>query len=151
MRYWLLALAIALAVITLPGRTQPAQSSLLLRIGPECVIVNAATTLTDHPDDGMLSGVTTFIYKLRSSGAGGAAIQLALDRPGVPFNYVVRLAANAAASGSQVIPASGLITVAQFGGDSHSSKAGDTGSISWSVPADSSVPAPRVSVSISCR
>src|SRR6516162_10524037 len=87
-RYWLLALAIALAVITLPGRTQPAQSNLMLRIGPECVIVNAATTLTDHPDDGMLSGVTTFTYKLRSSRAGGAAIQLALDRPGVPFNYV---------------------------------------------------------------
>ena len=152
LRPWLLGLLLVLAVTSVPVRTQSAsQGTLLLRVQPECVLLNSNTTLAGQQEAGTLSGVSTFQYKLRTSGAGGAAIQMKLDQPGAVVNYVVSLPGSAATSGSAAIPASGILTVANFGPNSHSSRAGDTGMLTWSLPASGSAAAPPMVFSISCH
>jgi len=150
-RPWLLALLVVLALTSVPVRTQSAsQTTLLLRIGPECSIVNS-TNISIGQDDAVLQGVTQFRYKLRTSGLGGAAIQLRLNRPGAKFTYSVHLPAGAPSSGSQTIPESGILTVANFGPDAHSSKDGDLGTLSWSLPNEPGEGVPPLVFSITCR
>lgn len=148
---WSSRLSLLVALTSVPVRPQQSgHSTFRLRIEPNCSIPNSTTELSDHQDDGVLRGVSTFRYKLRTSGSGGASIQLKLAQPGAQFSYVVRLRGVAAYSGSQVIPESGSVTVAQFGPNSHSSKKGDTGTITWSLQGATGAPPPMV-FTIACR
>jgi hypothetical protein len=104
------------------------------------------------PADGeVLTGATTFSYKLRTSGGGGASLQLKLAQPGAQFSYVVRLPGAAESSGSQTIPESSTITVAQFGSNAHSAKQGDTGTMNWSLKGAANSGMPEIAFTIRCN
>ena len=146
------ALLLFWAAASLPVRTQQSgQGTLLLRIDPECSITWSASTLSGRRDSGAFGGVTTFRYKLRTSKGGTAAIQLKLDRPGARFDYVVRLPGARESSGGQIIPESSSITVARFGPNSHSSKEGDTGTITWTLQDTADVGPPPIVLTIRCN
>lgn len=145
-----LALLFVVAVTSVPAGPQSVnRGTLSLRVEPECSISNFTSTSPDH-DDGTLRGVTTFRYKLRTSGAGAAAIQLKLDQVRGLFKYTVNLPGSAAFSGNNVIPESGTLTVASFGPDAHTSKEGYTGTLSWELPYDVTA-SPSMALSISCH
>jgi hypothetical protein len=145
------ALLLFLTAASMQVRTeQSSQGTLLLRIEPECSITRPASTIARVEGDGTIGGVTTFGYKLRTSKAGGASIQLRMDRPGGQLSYVVRLPGVPASAGNQRIPESSAMTVARFGPDAHSSREGDTGSVTWSLQDPARTGTPQVGVSIRC-
>jgi len=149
---WLRILLLFLSLTAMPVRTQQSgQSTLQLRVPPECSITGSTSTLSGPADGGALMGATTFSYKLRTSSEGGASIQLKLAQPGAQFSYVVRLPGAAESSGSQTIPKSSTITVAQFGPNAHSAKQGDTGTMNWSLKGATNAGTPQIALTIQCN
>jgi len=122
----------------------------MLRVEPECSIVDPVTTL-ERAEGGVLHGVTRFRYKMRTSNNGGATIQLQLDRPGTKLSYVVNLPDGAQSSGSQAMQVGVPIVVARFGGNAHSSKDGDAGSVTWTLEGVAAGETPSVVVTTHCN
>jgi hypothetical protein len=143
---------VLLAISSVPGRPQQSShSTLMLRVEPECSIASSVATPSGG-QAGALEGVTAFRYKLRTSGAGGAAILLQLGAPGAKFNYLVQLpAAGTQFSGSSTIADASPITIATFGPNAHSSRAGDPGSITWSLEAAAGTQAPPMTLKMRCN
>ncbi len=147
-----------------------ASARLQLRIGPECSVAVVNSTVSDM-GQGIFTGATAFVYKIRTSAAGGSGameFQLldetelegtggaARSMPAAPsLDYAVRLSGPAAAAPSQagVSPLS-AVTVATFGPNARSFREGAAGVLTWTLtnaPACGAEPCkPRPRLSIRC-
>src|SRR5262245_6328503 len=99
------------------------------------------------------AGTTNFTYKVRtgqSSGAGNIVLQITSDfngtggpkvasppSPGDALTYTCAVASSATGcSSAQTASTTSTSPVATFGADAHSTKGGDSGSVSWTLTND---------------
>ena len=110
---------------------------------------NLTTTGTTFAD---FTGSTNFTYKLRTSaasGTGSVVLQITSDFNGTggpkvatpptsgdALTYTCTVASGTACSSAQTASTSATTSVASFGADAHSAKAGDSGSVSWTLTND---------------
>jgi len=132
-------------------------TSLSVNVGAEAAIA-ITTSTTTLANSGTLfasdyTGTTSFTYKVRtgaSSGTGSIVLQITSDFNGTGgpsvaspptstdlLKYSCTVAASGSACGAgQTASTSATTPVAGFGPDAHSTKAGDAGSVTWTLPND---------------
>ena len=137
-------------------------TTLNLTVGPEAAIqINTATTnLTTSTTTfaNPFTGTTNFSYKVRTTKVGGSGSitsqvtsdftaggggnpSVAAPPAGDTLSYTCNLTGvGSACSGSQTASTSSATSVATFGANAHSSAAGDSGSVAWSLTNDPGYP-----------
>lgn len=147
----------ALGAVSASGQTFAASgtTTLAVTVGPEASIaVNTSSTplTTTGGLFADFTGTTNFIYKIRtaqSDGQGHIVLQITSDFDGTggpkvasppsagdALTYTCTVASGTACGSSQTASTSTTTPVASFGADAHSAKAGDAGSVLWSLTND---------------
>ena len=146
MRIFLTAMALACAAF---AAQQSRTTVLLVNVGPACAVSIASSTVRPDPVNGAFDGEIRFRYQMRTSRGGAGDIHLKALDSGRTLTYTVSLSgAGTPAAGLQTLTGMQPLSVATFGPDAHSSRAGDEGVISWH--ATGSAP-PAWSLGIACQ
>jgi hypothetical protein len=131
-------------------------TTLSVAVGAEASIaINTATTTFTTPGGGLFAdftGTTNFTYKIRtaqSTGTGHIALQITTDFPGTDgpkvatppssgdaLTYACTTASGTACTGPVTASTTSPTSVATFAADAHSVKAGDAGSVAWTLTND---------------
>jgi hypothetical protein len=131
-------------------------TTLSVTVGAEAAIaINTASTNFTTPGGGLFAdftGTTNFTYKIRtaqSTGAGHISLQITTDFTGAggpkvasppstgdALTYACTTASGTACTGPVTASTTAPTTVATFAADAHSIKAGDAGSVEWTLTND---------------
>jgi len=129
-------------------------TTLSVNVAAEAAIqINTSTTTLASAGNTFSSsytGQTNFAYKIRTgktSGTGSITVRVTTDfgsggpsvaspAPGDALTYTCTVTSGTACTGSQTALTTGSTSVATFGANARSSKSGDTGSVSWTLPDD---------------
>lgn len=138
-------LTVLLAVAPLYGQSA-GRTALAVVVGPECGL-----SVVTQVQGAAGTETTTFQYKLRTSTVGGQGqIVLRLSGMGAGVvDYRTTLAGPGVAMAGRAAAGSDGIVIAQFGTETHTSRAGATGTVQ--ITADPAGAAPRAMLQISCQ
>jgi len=136
--------ALAVAPAAFCQSTDTGSTTLDITVGPEASLTVGTGTTTLSASDtkfGDRTGTTNFTYKIRTTQSGGTGsitvkvTAFAANGPAVSdLSYTCTVAASGTGcSSSTVASTSAGTNVASFGQDAHSSDAGDSGSVSWTL------------------
>jgi hypothetical protein len=127
-----------------------ARTTLVVNVGAQCGLAIGNSTLRLDTANDTASGEISFVYRVRTSRAGGSgSVKLRVDDPGRSLNFTSTVAgAGTAPAGMRAAGSGESAVVATFTADAHSSSAGDMGTISWTM---SGAYAPRWSLTIECQ
>jgi hypothetical protein len=134
------------------GQTATGTTALAVTVGAEASLQLSTTAFVNGAGTfGNFTGTTSLTYKIRTRSTGSITAQVADFTPsGGPtiagsasaLSYACSVPSPATAgpgcSGQAVSAAA--FTVANFGGNAHSMKAGDTGSVAWTLADDPAYP-----------
>jgi len=152
----LLFISVLLALVLTPAAFSATTTSVTLAVGAEASItVGASTALTGAGSFGSYTGSTAFTYKIRTTpttGTGSVTVQVTTDFSGVGGPSVatpptagdaLTYACVASGTSSPTVcsgPVTALTTAATsvltVGADKHSTLAGDTGTVNWTLTND---------------
>jgi hypothetical protein len=137
------------------AQAQPSRgTTLALTVGPECAIGIVSQSQGDAN-----SKTVTFNYKIRTAGAGGQGritLRLTNYPAGSKVEYRTMLGGPGTPAAGVTTSESALnsgIVIAEFGPQTHSSRAGDSGTVQLTVDAPSTLLPEQLqpSLSISCQ
>lgn len=130
------------------AQTATGTTALAVTVGPEASLQLSTTALVNAAGPfGDFAGTTSLTYKIRTATTGSITVQVADFLPtGGPsiasspsaLSYTCNVPTPAAAGtgcNGQAVTAT-VFTVAEFGPNAHSVKAGDTGSVGWKLTND---------------
>jgi len=121
---------------------------LSLNVPAQCGLSVVSSTLRHQSD--RVTGELEFRYKIRTardSGMGSIAVTSAGASAGITVSALLA-GTGTGSSAPQTVSPGIPVTVATFAPDSHSSSAGDTGTIVWSMAPG---PVPRLDLTIGCQ
>ncbi len=154
--------AILFTVCLLPAMAQVIQrNELVLRIEPACALQTVSNTITGRATAGgvtAITGSTQFRYLLRTSRISGSGeVLLAFDPPprggAADVSYSASPLAGAVSRNGSTTTGAPPVAVAQFVANTHTTKAGAAGQISWTWrgPDSATLTSPLPRISINCR
>jgi len=130
------------------GQTATGTTALAVTVGAEASLQLSTTAFVNGGGTfGDFTGTTSLTYKIRTKSTGSITVQVADFTPsggptiaGSPsalsYSCSVPSPATAGAGCSGQAVAATAFTVASFGPNTHSVKAGDTGSVAWTLAND---------------